>query len=174
MAQPAELIVAGQALEDGTGRNYLGELRSAAHAAGVEARCHFVGHVDPVADLFAAADVTVLPSTIPEAFGRTIVESMACGTPVVASRIGGIPEVLGGEFESWLVPPGDAAALAARLDAARGWRSRDPGLAVRCADHVRARFGLEPMLERIEAVFERVAADWGAGRRAPVASTPVM
>lgn len=62
---------------------------------------------------YAAADVGVFPSVGDEAFGITIAEAMSCGKPVIASYIGGIPEVVGNEEScGLLVAPGNAAALA--------------------------------------------------------------
>ena len=67
----------------------------------------------------------MLPS-VSETFGRMLVESMACGTPAVASAAGGMPEVLTGEFARYLFPVRDAGALSNRLDMLRDWRRRDP------------------------------------------------
>ena len=115
----------------------------------------------------------MLPSVISETFGRVVVEAMACGTPVVASRIGGIPEILTGEFDRHLVPPGDAAALAARLEQFRGWQTRDPGLGRRCREHVERRFDLAQTIDGVEAVFVNVVDEWSAGRAAPAATAAV-
>lgn len=69
-----------------------------------------------LADFYAAIDIGVFPSIGDEAFGITIAEAMSCGKPVVASYIGGIPEVIGNEEHcGYLVPPADAAALAKRI-----------------------------------------------------------
>ena len=67
--------------------------------------------------LLRASDVTVLPSIWSEPFGRIAIESMACETPVVASRVGGIPEILTGEFAEGLFEPGSSTDLA--MDLAR-------------------------------------------------------
>ncbi|HEX9108635.1 MAG TPA: glycosyltransferase [Longimicrobiales bacterium] len=69
---------------------------------------------DPVA-AYAALDALVVPSTIAESFGRVAAEAEACGVPVVASRIGGIPEAVEEERTALLVRPGDAGALAQAL-----------------------------------------------------------
>ena len=173
LAPPVDLVIAGREHEDGSGRPREAELRQFIRRHDMESRCHLVGHIDPISDLFAASDVAVLPSVISETFGRVVIEAMACGTPVVASRIGGIPEILTGEFDRHLVPPGDAGALAARLELFRGWRARDPSLGRRCREHVERHFDLAQSVNGVDAVFRNVVDEWGAGRAAPAATAAV-
>ncbi len=80
-----------------------------------------------VSSLLAAADLVVLPSLVPETQGMVVTEAMSCGTPAVASAVGGLPETLVA-FPDHLVPPGDAAALASALDRLVGWRRHSPAL----------------------------------------------
>lgn len=93
-------------------------IESAIAAAGLGAVVSVVGSVahDKLADWYRSADLTVL-SSHSEGIPNVLRESLACGTPFVASRVGGVPE-LAGERTGWLVPPGDPAALADALDAA--------------------------------------------------------
>lgn len=106
----------GARLEFLGGGPTLEECRRLAEELGVEAAVTFRGTVprDEVARRLAAAAVAAVPSRS-EAFGMVNVEAMAVGTPVVASRAGGIPEVVRDGEEGRLVPPGDPAALAAAL-----------------------------------------------------------
>ena len=67
------------------------------------------------------------PSLVFETQGMVVIEAMSCGTPAVASAIGGIPETLAA-FPDHLVPPGDAVALATALDRLVGWRRHSPAL----------------------------------------------
>jgi glycosyltransferase involved in cell wall biosynthesis len=69
-----------------------------------------------VLGLYAAADVVVVPSVIPDSLSRVILESMAAGRPVVATRVGGTPELVLPEATGLLVERGDPAALAAALE----------------------------------------------------------
>ena len=104
------LLVVG----DGT---YLQKLKSLAEQLGIADRVHFVGRVSytETPKYYQAADIFVLPSTAWEGLPMTIIEAMATGLPVVASRIGGIPEsVLDGETGS-LVAPGNVEELSAAL-----------------------------------------------------------
>jgi glycosyltransferase involved in cell wall biosynthesis len=115
----------------------------------------------------------VLPSTSSEAFGRTIIESMACGTPVVGSRIGGIPEILTGEFGQFLFPAGDHRALANRVNALAGWVHRDPDLADRCRAHVHQHFDVVRTIDGTETSLERTVAEWRGGAR-PQAADDIL
>lgn len=101
-------------------------LRAAAQKAGVEVRFFGVLRPEDVARLFAAADVATLPSHN-EGLPNVVCEAMACGRPVIASRVGGIPEIVQDNGTGLLVPAGDVHALAnafARLAQDRVLRSR--------------------------------------------------
>jgi glycosyltransferase involved in cell wall biosynthesis len=100
-----------------------------------------------------AADVVAFPSLLPEAFGRVVVEGLGTGRPVVASRVGAVPEILTGDLRRFLVTPGSAAELAAALGGLLDWRTDEPGLGAVCAAHVAARFAMEPRLARLEQVL---------------------
>lgn len=79
---------------------------------GIRDRCLFVGERRDIPSIMDAIDVLAVPSLVPEAFGMVILEAMARGTPVVASDIGGIPEVVLDGETGLLVPPNDDEALA--------------------------------------------------------------
>jgi teichuronic acid biosynthesis glycosyltransferase TuaC len=87
-------------------------LEAQVRAASLSEKVCFVGPQDHrrLADWYRATDLTVLPS-LSEGIPNTLRESLACGTPFVASRVGGIPEIAE-EPANWLVPPGDSTALA--------------------------------------------------------------
>jgi glycosyltransferase involved in cell wall biosynthesis len=97
-----------------------------------------------------AADVVVVPSIYEEPFGRTVIEAMSTGRPVIASSVGGIPEILTGGLAELLVAPGDAGALAAKLAEVLDWRTGRPDLGPRCADHVARHFTLSSMVDQVE------------------------
>jgi glycosyltransferase involved in cell wall biosynthesis len=85
-----------------------------ARETGISDRFIFAGFRDDVRPALADFDVHCMPS-YQEAFGRSLIEAMALGCPVVASRVGGIPEVIGEERHGILVPPADSDALAQAL-----------------------------------------------------------
>ena len=89
-------------------------LEAQASRLGVRDRLRFTGVTPDIAVCLAAADVLAAPSRN-EGMGRALVEGMALGLPVVGSEVGGIPAVIADGETGWLVPPGDAAALAEAL-----------------------------------------------------------
>ena len=103
----AEFLIVG----DGPCREQLAAL---AQTTRVADRFQFVGHRDDVPALLAGADLFVLPSES-EAFPNAIIEAMASGLPVVATSVGGIPELVTEGVTGRLVPPGDANAIADAL-----------------------------------------------------------
>lgn len=161
------LILVGPHLTNASGRDYEAELKALAFAAGVADRVRFAGHMSNVLLVYAAADLLVLPSRA-EAFGRVVIEAMAAGLPVVASRVGGLPEILTGEFASHLVPAGDAVALANRIKAFRGWQARDPELGARGRRHVQQRFTLANSVAGVEKSLRKTVDRW---RRHPALTT---
>jgi glycosyltransferase involved in cell wall biosynthesis len=94
----------------------LDRLRQMAEQKGVASRCRFVGDVSPgeVLARMSRAKVTVVPSRH-EAFGVVNLESMSVGTPVIASRVDGIQEIVRDGVDGYLVPPGDPTALSEKL-----------------------------------------------------------
>jgi glycosyltransferase involved in cell wall biosynthesis len=100
-----------------------GDLRpvyeAAAHSLGLAERVTFTGRVsnEELPDYYRLADVTVLPSlTMGEAFGLVLVESMACGTPVVASNLPGVRTVVADGQDGFLIQPGNINDLAEKLN----------------------------------------------------------
>ncbi|HEX5133273.1 MAG TPA: glycosyltransferase [Candidatus Krumholzibacteria bacterium] len=143
-----------------------GELRGAitdhVQALGLGKEVLMLGRRDDVADVLSAFDVYVL-SSYTEGLAVTLLEAMAAGLPVVATDVGGNPEVVVDGVTGRLVPARDAAALA---DAIMGMladreRARAMGEAgrIRCQE----RFGVNTMTRRYQKLYDRLAAD-GRGR----------
>lgn len=101
---------------DDQGRTGYGEeLARSIAEAGLEAQVKIVGHCDDMPAAYLLCDVAILPTTVPESFGRAAVEPQAMGRPVIASNHGGTVETVVDGVTGWLVEPGDAAAWAGAM-----------------------------------------------------------
>lgn len=134
---------------------YIGEV-------GLDAQVHFLGFRDDVPEIMAALDVLAVP-THDEGFGRVVVEGMAAGKAVVASRVGGIPEIIEHRRTGLLVPVKDVQALAeAILGILRDPRQQSVlGKAARRV--AKERFDLPDYVKRMEALYLSVLKrdrDW--------------
>lgn len=117
-------------------------LRARAAERGVRA-FHFLGRRDDVPRLLRSASVAVVPARWAEAFGLTVVEGMAAGVPVVASRVGGIPELVEDGRTGLLVEPGDAAALSRAIRRLLDAPALATALARSAAEEAGRRFSVE-------------------------------
>jgi glycosyltransferase involved in cell wall biosynthesis len=160
LPEDVHLVLAG----DDQGRtDYRESLIRLADRAEVAHRVHLVGHVDAPRAL-AWADVCIVPSTQPEAFGRAAVEAQAAGVPVVVSKLGAVPEtvlvpprVAEEARTGWHVKPGDPMALCngIREALALEGEARDAHIK-RAKEHVHARFSLDAMCQATLAVYRQL------------------
>ena len=145
----AHLLVVGE----GSERNRLEGLAAAHLRAEICcASVHFLGRREDVPQILAAANVVVMPS-YREAQGLAIVEALAANRPVIASNVGGIPEMIRSGENGMLVPSQDPSALAAAI----ALLFRDRALATRLAHAghalVHEKFCVDDMLRDIEAIY---------------------
>ncbi len=103
--RPAQLVLVG----DGPDRSAAEWL---AHDLGIHARIHFLGKQERVSELLAIADLFLMPSQL-ESFGLAALEAMACKVPSIATRVGGVPELIDDGVTGLLFPVGDVDAMAA-------------------------------------------------------------
>jgi glycosyltransferase involved in cell wall biosynthesis len=136
---------------------YLEELKAQARALGVERVVIFTGLRSDVPDLLGAADVSVMPS-LNEALSNVLLESMAAGAPVVATRVGGTPEALIDGETGLLVPPGDTGAIVASVSQLLD----DPALARRLGIAARRviseQFSVERMVTATQDLYAELLA----------------
>jgi glycosyltransferase involved in cell wall biosynthesis len=112
MKMPAQLLMAGG---DWNADGLPQRIKARARELGVASRICFENHRQDVGAVLSTADIFVLPS-YSEARPRSVIEAMSLGLPVVATNVGGVPSLVTDEHTGLLVPPGDAASLAAALD----------------------------------------------------------
>ncbi|WP_296653449.1 glycosyltransferase family 4 protein [Paraburkholderia sp.] len=136
---------------------YAAELRAFVDAHDLSGRVHFLGFRHDIAACMRAVDVIAHTSITPEPFGRVVVEGMLAERPVVASRDGGVTEIVEHGESGLLCTPGDAGELAATLASLHD----DPALRARLVAQglarARARFGKVQYVEAVERVLKEVA-----------------
>lgn len=121
---------------------------------GLEGRVIFLGWRDDVANLISAADVLVhVPRR--EGFGLVVLEAMALGIPIVATRVDGIPEVVAGT-EVLLVEPGDTVGLREAVERVIAWPPPQRELSSRASRARAAEFTERRRVSNMQAYFERV------------------
>jgi glycosyltransferase involved in cell wall biosynthesis len=143
----AEFVIAG----DGPRRQ---ELEAMTRRLGIASRVRFLGHVEHVAGLLAESDAFVLPSRS-EAFPNSVLEAMASGLPIVASRVGGILELIEHQRTGVLVPPDDDRALGYALLDLIQWSGHAAALGRAARRAVEARYSFDRMV----AAYERLYGD---------------
>lgn len=106
---------------DDQGRTaYRAEVEAAIRGKNLEGRVRIIGHCKDMPAAYMLSTVVVSASTDPEGFGRVPIEAQAMGRPVIATDHGGAKETIISEETGWLVPPGDASALASAIEKALG------------------------------------------------------
>lgn len=137
---------------------YLDGLRARCAALGIADHVLFTGIRADIPQVLAASEMLVLPSITPEPFGRTVVEAMLAARPVIATDAGGPRDTVVDGETGCLVPPEDAAALAARINALLD----DPALArtmgARGRERALAHFTLDRVVREMAQVLEHAAA----------------
>jgi glycosyltransferase involved in cell wall biosynthesis len=146
----ALLLIAG-----GGDGQYLSDLRRNAEQLGIGDQVRFLGNRRDVPDLLAACDVFTLTS-ISEAASMTILEAMAAGRPVVATRAGGNPELVVDEETGYLVPVGDHASVSKALVEILTNRDRAETMASAGRARIESLFTLETTFGAYQELYETI------------------
>ena len=128
-----------------------------AHELGIVRDSLFLGYQDEVASYYAAFDALILPSAN-EGTPVSAIEALAGGRPVVATRVGGVPDVVRDGIDGYLVEPGDVDAMAARL----ADLAADPPLRHRMGEAGRAsvheRYSVDRLLDDVDRLYRELLA----------------
>jgi glycosyltransferase involved in cell wall biosynthesis len=123
---------------------------------GLEASVRLTGFRRDIPEVMAALDVLVLPSIRSEAIPQVIPQALAVGTPVVASTVGGSPELIRDGENGRLVPPGDASALAGAILALLADPDRARAMALAGQAVIRERYSIDATMTRTTAVYREL------------------
>jgi L-malate glycosyltransferase len=149
------LLIVGSALfnrEDGYQKQLFAEVR----ALKLDHCVRFLGQRNDVPAIMAALDLLVMNSRS-EAFPLVALEGMAAGVPILATAVGGLPELITHEKNGWLVPLGDEEKLIEGMTSLLERRDLSAGLAKHARQHVAKTFPVHKFITRIEALYHETA-----------------
>jgi N-acetyl-alpha-D-glucosaminyl L-malate synthase BshA len=144
---PARLLMIG----DGPDRS---AAEFIAHSQGIQDRVHFLGKQSSVSEILPLADLLLMPSEL-ESFGLVALEAMACRVPTIATRVGGVPELIEDGVSGRLFPVGDVEGMAA----AAAELLRDPQRYQAMADAARKTAQTRYCASKIVPLYERFYAE---------------
>jgi N-acetyl-alpha-D-glucosaminyl L-malate synthase BshA len=144
----ARLVMCGDGPERGGAEALAGELD-------LSDKVFFAGQVPNIADYLSVADLLLIPSEN-ESFGLAALEAMACEVPVVANRVGGLPEVIEDGETGYLVPLGDIKAMAERSIRVLSDTSHRKEMGARGREWAVSQFNTDRVIPQYQAVYERV------------------
>ena len=136
---------------------YFESLVRAVDAPGVSERVHFLGEIRNVSSLMQAADLLVLNSR-EEPFGLVLVEAMSSGTPVLATRVGGIPEIVKDSENGWLIEKSDTDGLSKKMLELSQRRDMLEKTAHYARHETCPQFSLERFQSRLQKFYAEIAA----------------
>ena len=138
---------------DGPRRPFLEDIT---RRLGIQSHIHFAGEAEDIRIPFALMDLFVFTSRWPEAFGLTLVEAMAAGKPVIATKSGAVPEIVRHDVDGWLVPPDDPSAMAEGILHLLSDRALTTRFGHQGQMRVRQAFSLDRLAVEVEAVYREI------------------
>ncbi|MBZ4664797.1 glycosyltransferase family 4 protein [Mahella sp.] len=141
----AKLVIAG----DGPSRM---ELERWCWEMNIADRVSFLGYISDINAFMQRLDVFVLPS-LSEGFGISVLEAMACAKPVIASSVGGVPEIIDHGRTGLLFPPGDSGTLAMYLEYLIEHKKEAIDMGLRARRRLDGHFDVRTMVKKIEGIY---------------------
>ena len=154
----AKLVIVGEALFN-RDSEYADVLHDAAKCLGIADRVLFLGQREDIRELTRAFDLAIVNSKA-EPFGLTVVEAMASGTPVLATAVDGICEIVEHARNGWLVASGDRAALAEGMELLLADKNLRAQLSIDALATVRSRFAADRFVSDIEKLYRSIPSTW--------------
>ena len=121
---------------------------------GLSGVIEFLGKRRDIPQILSRANLLVLATTVHEAFGRVVIEAQASGVPVVATKVGGVVDIIDDGIDGLLVPPGDAESMAEGIIRVLRDQELSSALAKNAYLKVLSKFTLEKMAEKTIAIYQ--------------------
>ena len=147
------LIIGG---EDSAESGLAAELQALTRQLGVADHIHFAGHRTDAPRLLLASDLLCFVPTLPEPFGRTLIEGMAAGLPVIGARSGAIPDIIVENETGLLVPPGDVDAQAQAIVQLLADPDQARALGAAGKRRAAAKYSIEQQIKQLTELYDSV------------------
>jgi lipopolysaccharide heptosyltransferase II len=138
---------------------YTDKIKETIEKLGLSSCVQLLGTRRDIPELLAQADLLVLGTLIPEAFGRVIVEAGAVGTAVITTRVGGVLDIIDDGYNGVLVPPGDIPAMAQAMKCLLLNPEKCRELTLNLKEKVDEYFSVQQMFEKTFAVYDEAVSD---------------
>ena len=135
---------------------YDAEIRNLTEALGITKNICFLGHRTDIVDIMNAMDIVIHASIAPEPFGRVLIEAMALGKPLVASKAGGPMEIVQDHVTGLLVPPGDVEAMVKAVSILLESKTLAAKMGAAGRRRVEQQFALRKTIEGVARIYETV------------------
>ncbi|MCF7887397.1 MAG: glycosyltransferase [Candidatus Omnitrophica bacterium] len=119
----------------------------------------FIGFCQDIENILPNAKLLVAPSLVQEAFGRVVVEAAACGTPVVATKVGGFQEIIDDKKDGLLVPPANSDSLSEAILKLINDPELSEEIAIKARAKVEAHYTMDKILNSLERVYEKTVKE---------------
>lgn len=135
---------------------YRDEMNLLVRRLGLTRYVHFISWQKDIPKVLSQLDILVVPSTIPEAFGRVIIEAQASGVPVIATNVGGIVDIIEDKQNGILIPPQDPAKMAKAIVELLKNKELAFSLAQKAREKVEREFDLTLMFRKTLELYQKV------------------
>jgi len=135
-----------------------GEEQSRLEAKNVDG-VQFTGQVEDAVPYLQAADIFVLPSST-EGLSNSMLEAMSCGLPVLATTVGGAPDVIEHQLSGWLIPPEELGALQRGLETLLGDKALRFSLGTNARQRIISGFSLDSVARRLAGLYQQLMAKY--------------
>ena len=121
--------------------------------SGLRERFLFLGKRQDIPNLLGVCDIVVVPSVWEEAFGLTVIEGMSCGKPVIATKVGGIPEIIEHGINGILIKPNDSCELAKAICKLLNNQKKRESIGINARQHVIKNFDINKSIHQLQLLF---------------------
>ena len=153
-----KVLIVGEPGESNEDKAYFRSLQEMAQKAPLHGHVIFTGNRDDIAEIMVTSDIIVHSASDPEPFGRVIAEAMAAGTPVIATRGGGTPEIIEDNVTGLLVPMKNAPLMKEAIQRLLESSTLRETISINARNEVSQRFSIHQHVAKVQEIYEHIFA----------------